>query len=98
MSITQAQTVQFADDIVAHDYPRSVMEIDDRWQAAYGDLDPAPAGNAVKHQRQLRPRRHFAEVLVKAFLARLVVVGRHLQRTVRAQLSRFRGEIHRFRG
>jgi alpha-glucosidase (family GH31 glycosyl hydrolase) len=39
MPITQAQTIQFADDIVAHGYPRSVMEIDDRWQAAYGDLE-----------------------------------------------------------
>jgi hypothetical protein len=38
MPITQAQTLAFADEIVAHDYPRSVMEIDDRWQAAYGDL------------------------------------------------------------
>lgn len=43
MAITQAQTLAFADEIVAHDFPRSVMEIDDRWQAAYGDLafDPA---------------------------------------------------------
>ncbi len=39
MAITQAETLQFADDILAHHYPHSVMEIDDRWQAAYGDLE-----------------------------------------------------------
>jgi alpha-glucosidase (family GH31 glycosyl hydrolase) len=39
MDITQTQTLQFADEIIAHEYPRSVMEIDDRWQSAYGDLD-----------------------------------------------------------
>lgn len=38
MSIDQAQTVQFAQAIVAHQFPRSVLEIDDRWQTAYGDL------------------------------------------------------------
>ena len=34
MAVTQADVLEFADEIVAHDYPRSVMEIDDRWQAA----------------------------------------------------------------
>jgi phosphoglycolate phosphatase-like HAD superfamily hydrolase len=42
MAITQADVLQFADAIVAHDYPRSVLEIDDRWQTAYGacEFDP----------------------------------------------------------
>jgi myogenesis-regulating glycosidase len=41
--VTQAQTIQFADEILAHDFPHCVMEIDDRWQVTYGDLrfDPA---------------------------------------------------------
>ena len=39
MGVTQADVLHFADDIVARDYPRSVMEIDDRWQAGYGECD-----------------------------------------------------------
>jgi len=41
-AITQADVLQFADAIVGRNYPRSVMEIDDRWQTAYGDttFDP----------------------------------------------------------
>ena len=38
MHITQAQTLKFAHEILDHQFPFSVMEIDDRWQAAYGDL------------------------------------------------------------
>jgi hypothetical protein len=37
MAVTQADVLAFAEDIVAHDYPRSVMEIDDRWQSVYGE-------------------------------------------------------------
>jgi hypothetical protein len=50
MAVTQADVLGFADDIIAHGYPRSVMEIDDRWQAAYGEFAwdtakfPAPRG------------------------------------------------------
>ncbi len=36
MGITQADVLAFADAIVARGYPRSVMEIDDRWQTSYG--------------------------------------------------------------
>jgi alpha-glucosidase (family GH31 glycosyl hydrolase) len=41
--IAQARILEFADEIAAHGYPHGVMEIDDRWQAHYGDLafDPA---------------------------------------------------------
>src|SRR5712692_1649240 len=43
MHIDQTQALAFADEIVSHGFPRSVFEIDDRWQSAYGDLcfDPA---------------------------------------------------------
>jgi myogenesis-regulating glycosidase len=37
MAVTQADVLAFAEEIAAHDYPRSVMEIDDRWQTAYGE-------------------------------------------------------------
>lgn len=42
MGVDQAQTLQFAETIVAQNFPRSVMEIDDRWQSAYGacEFDP----------------------------------------------------------
>ncbi len=38
MAIDQATTLAFAADIVAHGFGRAVLEIDDRWQANYGDL------------------------------------------------------------
>ncbi len=38
MGVSQATVLQFADEIVGRGYPRSVLEIDDRWQSAYGDL------------------------------------------------------------
>lgn len=34
---------RFAQDIVAHQFPYGVLEIDDRWQKHYGDLDFDPA-------------------------------------------------------
>jgi alpha-glucosidase (family GH31 glycosyl hydrolase) len=37
MAVTQADVIAFAEDIVAHGYPHSVMEIDDRWQSVYGN-------------------------------------------------------------
>lgn len=36
MGITQEDVLKFADNIHDHGYPYSVMEIDDRWQTAYG--------------------------------------------------------------
>lgn len=38
MAVTQQDVLAYAEEIIARDYPRSVMEIDDRWQTAYGDL------------------------------------------------------------
>lgn len=37
--VTQAKTLTFANEIVANRLPGSVMEIDDKWQAGYGELD-----------------------------------------------------------
>lgn len=37
MAVTQADVLAFAEEIVSRNYPRSVMEIDDRWQPFYGD-------------------------------------------------------------
>jgi alpha-glucosidase (family GH31 glycosyl hydrolase) len=39
MGIDQEQTLRFAHEIVDRQFPRSVMEIDDRWQTDYGDLE-----------------------------------------------------------
>ena len=38
MHIDQQQTLQFAQQIIEHQFPHSVLEIDDRWQLAYGEL------------------------------------------------------------
>ena len=38
MAIDQPTTLAFAADIVAHGFGRAVLEIDDRWQAGYGEL------------------------------------------------------------
>jgi myogenesis-regulating glycosidase len=38
-AVTQSDVLAFAEDIVARDLPRSVMEIDDRWSVKYGDLE-----------------------------------------------------------
>lgn len=48
--VTQASVEKFAAEISSRNLPRSVLEIDDRWQAAYGDTAfdadkfPDPAG------------------------------------------------------
>ncbi len=39
MHIHQARIVEFADEILAHGYQPGILEIDDRWQAHYGDLN-----------------------------------------------------------
>jgi alpha-glucosidase (family GH31 glycosyl hydrolase) len=36
--VTQAACERFAGEIASRNLPRSVLEIDDRWQASYGDL------------------------------------------------------------
>lgn len=37
-NVTQAKVLRYAHEIADRGLPRSVMEIDDRWQVAYGDL------------------------------------------------------------
>ncbi|KAL3925818.1 MAG: hypothetical protein SGPRY_003561 [Prymnesium sp.] len=50
MAVDQSLVQSFAAEILAHDFPRSHMEIDDRWSVAYGDFVfdeskfPDPAG------------------------------------------------------
>jgi len=47
--VSQEKVLQFAEEILEHDYPYGVMEIDDRWQTYYGDFTfdpfrfPSPA-------------------------------------------------------
>jgi len=41
-TINQEVVLKFADEIIANDYPYHVMEIDDRWQVYYGDLEFDP--------------------------------------------------------
>eukprot|EP00965_Chrysotila_dentata_P230266 6197670-Pleurochrysis_carterae.AAC.1 len=49
MNVTQSKVEEFASQIVSHGYPRSHLEIDDRWSSAYGDFTfdavkfPSPA-------------------------------------------------------
>jgi hypothetical protein len=38
-NVDQKKTLTFAREILHHDLPASVMEIDDKWQAGYGELD-----------------------------------------------------------
>ena len=42
-AVSQQTVLQFADEIIQNAYPYGVMEIDDRWQVHYGDLDFDPA-------------------------------------------------------
>jgi len=52
--IDQETILGFADEIIAHQYPYHVLEIDDRWQTEYGDLEfdplrfPDPMGMITK--------------------------------------------------
>lgn len=41
--IDQETVIQFARDIIANEYPYHVLEIDDRWQTHYGDLEFDPS-------------------------------------------------------
>jgi len=39
MDISESKVLQFADQIIENGYPHGVMEIDDRWQTNYGDIE-----------------------------------------------------------
>ena len=58
MNINQKRVLRFADEIVAHHYPYGVMEIDDRWQAHYGDsaFDPKRFPNPCMMVDELHSR------------------------------------------
>ena len=49
-AIDQEIVLQYADDIINNDYPFNVLEIDDRWQIHYGDLDFDPVRFPNPHQ------------------------------------------------
>ncbi len=40
--VDQTKVLRFANEILAHDYPFHVIEIDDRWQVMYGDFSFDP--------------------------------------------------------
>ncbi len=59
-AINQDIVQKFADEIIAHGYPYHVMEIDDRWQVHYGDLEFDP-------QRFPDPKAMIDELHAKGF-------------------------------
>ncbi len=42
-AINEEVVLKFADEIIEHQYPYNILEIDDRWQIYYGDLGFDPA-------------------------------------------------------
>jgi alpha-glucosidase (family GH31 glycosyl hydrolase) len=42
-AVSQEVVLNFAEEIIRHQYPYNVMEIDDRWQVHYGDISFDPA-------------------------------------------------------
>lgn len=59
-AINQEVVLKFADEIIVNDYPYHVMEIDDRWQVYYGDLEFDP-------QRFPNPKTMIDELHAKGF-------------------------------
>jgi len=59
-AINQDVVLQYANDIIAHDYPFHVLEIDDRWQVHYGDLGFDP-------ERFPNPKQMIDELHAKGF-------------------------------
>ncbi|MBE7434564.1 MAG: glycoside hydrolase [Anaerolineales bacterium] len=59
-AINQEVVLKFADEIIQNGYPYHVMEIDDRWQVYYGDLDFDP-------QRFPDPKAMIDELHAKGF-------------------------------
>ena len=72
----------------AYDVPAILGEEADGFDA---NLDAAPARDAVKDEGQFRFSRDGAKMLKQPFLGGLVIIGRHLERTVRADLLRLPG-------
>lgn len=59
-AIDQEVVLQYADDIIKNDYPYNVLEIDDRWQVHYGDLNFDP-------QRFPDPKQMIDQLHTKGF-------------------------------
>ncbi len=59
-NINQQVVLDFANEIIQHRYPYHVLEIDDRWQTYYGDLDFDP-------QRFPNPKAMIDELHAKGF-------------------------------
>ncbi|MBE0670940.1 MAG: glycoside hydrolase, partial [Anaerolineales bacterium] len=59
-AINQKVILQFADEIIQNGYPYHVMEIDDRWQVYYGDLEFDP-------QRFPNPKAMIKDLHAKGF-------------------------------
>lgn len=59
-AIDQEVVLQYADDIIKNDYPYNVIEIDDRWQVYYGDLNFDP-------KRFPNPKQMINELHTKGF-------------------------------
>jgi len=59
-AIDQDVVLQYANDIIKHNYPFNVLEIDDRWQVYYGDLGFDP-------KRFPNPRQMINELHAKGF-------------------------------
>lgn len=59
-AINQEVVLKFADEIIQNGYPYGVMEIDDRWQVHYGDLEFDP-------QRFPNPKTMIDELHAKGF-------------------------------
>jgi alpha-glucosidase (family GH31 glycosyl hydrolase) len=70
MFIDQERIVEFADEIIAHNYPHGVMEIDDKWQTHYGDLafDPARFADPRKMIDDLHARGFAVTCWVMPFI------------------------------
>jgi myogenesis-regulating glycosidase len=66
-AIDQEVVLNFADEIIANGYPYHVMEIDDRWQVHYGDLEFDP-------QRFPDPKAMVDELHAKGFVVTTWVI------------------------
>lgn len=71
MGIDQHWTLKFADEIIAHDFPHSIMEIDDKWSRSYGDMifDPIKFPDPKEMVRQLHDKGFRVTLWVTPFAA-----------------------------
>ncbi|MBA3532981.1 MAG: glycoside hydrolase [Ardenticatenales bacterium] len=73
MSINQKWVLQFADEIVAHDFPHSLMEIDDKWSSGYGELEFDPV--KFPNPKAMVARLHELGFLVTLWVMPFAVEG-----------------------